>query len=698
MRTVLWLLAATGFGLLSSMASPEVRGDDASREVKNSAAYDVVVYGGTSGGITAAVQAKRMGKTAVIIEPRMFLGGLTTSGLGMTDTGNKAVIGGMSREFYQRIKRVYDDPDRWMHEDRAKYARYEPNSDAMWTFEPHVAEAIFLQMLSEADVPVIRGTRLSSVIKQETKIVAISTDNNLKIHGKQFIDATYEGDLLALAGISYTVGREANATYGETLNGIQKALGRHHQFVKPVDPYIQAGDPASGLLPGISTDSGNDGEADDRVQAYNYRLCITDVKENQIPFEKPEGYDPLQYELLLRNFEAGDMRLPLAMSMMPNRKTDTNNNFAVSTDWIAMNHHYAESTAESRAQFEQGLETYTRGLLWTLAYHPRVPEEIRNKMSQWGWAKDEWVDNNHWNYWPYVREARRMIGEAVHTELDCRRLRPCPDPVGMGSYTMDSHHCQRYIDENGHVRNEGDVQVSPRGPYLISFRAIVPKASECTNLTVPVCLSSSHIAYGSIRMEPVFMILGQSAATAACLAIDADVAIQKVDYAALRKQMDADKQALEIPQNAVSDGGVDPKTLPGIVVDDTSAVVTGDWGLSSSLGGFIGVGYLHDGNADQGKKTVKFPVKVSKTGTYEVRVAYTANGNRATNVPVTIQSADGEQTVKINQKKVPPIDKRFHPVATVRFTAGEDGSVTITNEGTDGYVVVDAIQLIPAQP
>jgi hypothetical protein len=660
--------------------------------------FDVVVYGGTSGGITAAIQTRRMGKTVVLIEPRRFLGGLTTSGLGATDSGNKAVIGGMSREFYQRVKRAYDDPARWTREDCAKYSGYRPNDDAMWTFEPHVAEEIYAQMLQEAKVPVLLGVGLESVSKRQGRIVSITTTDGKVIGGRQFIDATYEGDLLAAAGVSYTVGREANSTYGETLNGVQTARAKSHQFVKPVDPYVRPGDPSNGLLPGVNASPGEDGQADHRVQAYNYRLCFTDVRENQIPFEKPEGYDPLQYELLLRNFEAGDLRVPLSIHMMPNRKTDNNNNFAVSSDWIGMNYGYPAGTPEERAKFERDLETYTRGLMWTLANHPRVPEEVRSQVGRWGWAKDEWAANNHWPYWPYVREARRMIGVAVHTELDCTRQRPCPDPVGMGSYNMDSHNCQRHVDATGHVRNEGDIQVSPRGPYLISYRNIVPKPEDCTNLLVPVCLSSSHIAYGSIRMEPVFMILGQSAATAACLAIDAGIPVQSVDYAALRKQLDADGQVVTIPVGSTSAAGVDPKTLPGIVVDDAQAKTTGDWSESNSIGGFVGAGYVHDGNAGQGNKSIRFELPIAASGEYEVRLAYTPNANRATNVPVLIEREGARDEARVNQRKSPPIDRRFVSIGTYRFTAAGPNAVTVSNAGADGYVVADAVQLVPVPP
>ncbi|MGI9455849.1 MAG: FAD-dependent oxidoreductase, partial [Aeoliella sp.] len=320
----------------------------------------------------------------------------------------------------------------------------------------------------------------------------------------------------------------------------------YHQFVKPVSPYLTPGDKSSGLLPGIEADGpGDEGAGDKRVQAYNFRLCITDVDDNRVPFAKPVDYDEQLYELLLRNFEAGDMRLPLAISMMPNRKTDVNNNFAVSTDYIGQNYDYPDGDYATREKIIADHENYTKGLMWTLANHPRVPDPIRENMSKWGWAKDEFPKTGHFPHQLYVREARRMVSDFVMTERHLRGEIPTPKSVGMGSYTMDSHHVQRYVTPEGTVRNEGDVQVRLEKPYSIGYDALVPRANECENLVVPICLSSSHIAYGSIRMEPVFMILGQSAAIAATIAIDDGVHVQEVDYEHLRAQLLNEGQILE---------------------------------------------------------------------------------------------------------------------------------------------------------
>lgn len=513
--------------------------------------YDVVVYGGTSAGITAAIQASRLGKSVILLEPSKYLGGLSTSGLGYTDTGNKQAIGGLSREFYQRIKKSYDNPELWKYEKSDEYGRYDAKLDAMWTFEPHIAMRVFQEMLDESSVEVRLQQpldRSSGVTVSENRIKSIRTLPGLTVQGKMFIDTTYEGDLMAAAGVSYTVGRESNEQYGETLNGVQTALNIHnHRFPKPVDPYRTPGDPSSGLLPGIHPGPpGDEGQADHRVQAYCFRMCMTNVDENRVPFEKPANYDPLRYELLLRNFEAGDLRVPYHSLMMPNGKTDTNNNGAFSTDNIGMNYDYPEASYERRAEIVAEHLDYQKGLMWTLANHPRVPKEVRDEVSKWGLSRDEFTDTDHWPHTLYIREARRMIGEYVTTEADCFRRRIVPDSVGMGSYNMDSHNTQRYVSSDGLAKNEGDVQVSPGGTYLISYRSIVPKRDEVENLLVPVCLSSSHIAYGSIRMEPVFMILGQSAASAASLSLDNNIAVQDLPYATLRKQLDKDGQALDL--------------------------------------------------------------------------------------------------------------------------------------------------------
>lgn len=513
--------------------------------------YDIVVYGGTAAGVVAAVQGKRMGKSVVLIEPGRHLGGLTSGGLGATDIGNKGAIGGLARDFYRRVKRHYEDPQHWKFQSRDEYrsARQAPGDDALWTFEPHVAEQLLGEFVREAELEVVFEARLDpkqGVVRDGTQITSLRMESGRVFRGRRFIDATYEGDILPLAGVSYHLGREANATYGETLNGVQTRNAVHHQFQPGVDPFVVPGNRSSGLLPGLHAGPpGEEGSGDQRVQAYCFRMCLTDAPENRIAFEKPAGYDPARYELLLRNFEAGETRTPWSSFGMPNRKTDTNNNYGFSIDNIGASYDWAEADYAARERIFQEHLLYQRGLLWTLANHPRVPREIRDEVSRFGNCRDEFPEHEGWSHQLYVREARRMISDCVMTEHHCRGTQTVPDAIGLAAYTMDSHNVQRYVDERGQVRNEGDVQVGGFPPYPIAYRAIIPRRSECTNLLVPVCLSASHIAYGSIRMEPVFMVLGQSAATAASQSLDAGVELQDVDVGKLQARLLADGQVLE---------------------------------------------------------------------------------------------------------------------------------------------------------
>ena len=516
---------------------------------------DVVIYGGASAAVSAAVQVRRMGKTAVIVMPDRHLGGLTVSGLGRTDSGDKRVIGGIAREFYHRVWLYYQDDEAWKWEPKpAEFSGMDNQTQTMWKFEPSAAEKVMDGFVAEYGIPVYRGERLDrekGVVKEGAAIKSIATLSGRVFTGRVFLDATYEGDLFAAAGVSYTVGRESNARYGETLNGIQTANAVYHQFAGPVDPYVEPGNPDSGILPGVNPDAGGrDGDADGGVQAYCFRLCMTRVPENRVPFEKPADYDEADYELLFRDIQAGQIHYH-DPGAVPNRKTDTNNNGAVSTDNIGANYEYPEASYERREEIIARHVRWQKGFYWTMANHPRVPEELRREFSEWGLAKDEFADSENWPGQLYVREGRRMVSDFVETENHLRRRIPVPDPVGMGSYGMDSHNIQRYvaIDEDGRavVRNEGDVQVPTGGAYPIGYRALLPKKEECSNLLVPVCVSCSHIAYGSIRMEPVFMILGQSAATAAVLSIDAGVDPADLSYESLERRLRQDGQVLEKP-------------------------------------------------------------------------------------------------------------------------------------------------------
>ena len=532
---------------------------------KNGKSFDLVVYGGTSAGVAAAIQASRMDHTVILLEPGNRVGGLTTGGLGQTDIGNKQAIGGISREFYQHIRKFYSKPENWKWQEQSQYmdggqTRTEAYEDAMWTFEPSAALTVYHAMLEEEGIEVRYGMKLDreqGIAKSGLSITSVTLVSGEVFHGKMFIDATYEGDLMAAAGISYTVGREGNEQYGENLNGVQandtsltllgtvSANGRHHNFVHGVDPYVIKGDQSSGALPYIDVNGpGEAGAGDHRVQAYCFRMCLTDHPENRIPFTKPADYDELNYELLLRKYEAGYNRIPWIHSMMPNRKSDSNNRDGFSTDFIGQNYRYPEASYAEREEIIARHRSYQQGLMWTLANHPRIPEEIRQEVSRWGTCKDEFEREDGWQQQLYVREARRMVSGHVMTQKHCEGIEVVEDVVGLAAYGMDSHNVQRYITEEGYVRNEGNVEARVKSPYPVSYRSIIPKASECDNLLVPVCLSATHIAFGSIRMEPVFMVMGQSAATAACMSMEDGIPLHELDYKKLKKQLLEDKQVL----------------------------------------------------------------------------------------------------------------------------------------------------------
>ncbi len=517
---------------------------------------DVIVYGGTSAGVIAAVQVAQMGKSVILVCPEKHLGGLSAGGLGWTDTGRKEVIGGLARQFYHRIWRHYQEDGVWKWQKQSEYgnrgqgtAAIDGTERTMWIFEPHVAEQVFEDLVAEHKIPVHRDQwldRAQGVRKDGSRIASIRMLSGKTYRARMFLDATYEGDLMATAGVSYHVGREAAQVYGEQWNGVQVGVLHHrHWFMKPVDPYATPGDPASGLLPRVSAeDPGKKGQGDRRIQAYCFRMCLTNVPENRVAFPKPDGYDPDQYALLLRVFDTGWRETFDKFDPIPNRKTDTNNHGPFSTDNIGMNYDYPDASYERRREIIAEHETYQKGLMYFVANDSRVPIEVREKMSTWGLARDEFVDNGHWPHQIYVREARRMTGDYVMTEHDALGTHDVPQPVGMGSYTLDSHNVQRYVKPDGTVQNEGDIGVAPPEPYRIAYGSLCPKKAECENLLVPVCLSSSHIAFGSIRMEPVFMILGQSAATAAVQAINDRCPVQDVDYAKLRRRLLDDDQRL----------------------------------------------------------------------------------------------------------------------------------------------------------
>jgi thioredoxin reductase len=617
---------------------------------------DICVYGGTPGGVSAAVQAARMGKKAVLVVFRRHVGGMTSGGLTATDIGNRKAIGGFANEIYAHIGKTSG-------------------------FKPSQAEEAFQHFLQQSGVQVYYEHRLKEVIKDGNRITSVTFENGNKVNAKMFIDATYEGDLFAKAGVSYHVGRESNATYNETINGVQ--FRNAHNFNIPVDPYHTPGDPGSGLLPTISDqDPGRAGEGDRRIQAYNFRFNLSN-KPDRIAFSKPQGYNRSLYLLYARYANASPNK-PIIPFQLHNG--DCNNTGGFSTDHIGANYDWPERDYETREKIFQDHVNYQKGLAWFAANDPEVPQAVRDLVNQYGLLNGEFPETDGWPHELYVREGRRLISDYVMTQAECTSQKIVDDPIGLAAYTMDSHNCQRVVI-NGVVRNEGDVQVRVPRPYPISYRSIVPKEAECANLLVSVCLSSSHIAYGSIRMEPVFMILGQSAATAASMAIDAKTSVQKVDYSTLKTRLLADQQILTweggdtrppIAANPIPDG---------IEVNHSQASKTGEW-VESSTGN-----YLHDDDEGKGTKTVTFTPDLPKEGRYDLYLRWLKHGNRATNVPVEIktQTPADTQTLSIDQKS----QGGWIKIATGSFKSGKQTSVTISNKDTNGHVIADAIRFVP---
>ena len=641
--------------------------------------YDVCVYGSTSAGVVAAYSAAQCGKSVVLIEPTEHVGGMTTGGLGFTDIGNKQVIKGVAKEFYRKVGRHYGRLEQWI-------------------FEPSVADSIMRSYLQHENITVLTGRRIVSADKAGTRMTSIVVETSAEPHSTMtvgadyFIDCSYEGDLMARAGVSYVVGRESNDTYGETYNGVELMTG--HQFPDGIDPYRVEGDPSSGLLWGISdAEVAPDGTGDEMVQAYNYRICLTSDPDNMIPITRPEGYDSTRYELLLRLIEAQPDKRMLndyfIWSRMPNDKTDINNRGGFSTDMIGMNHSYPEASYDERDSIIAAHTLYTKGLLWFLGNDQRVPDIMRKRMRMWGYPKDEYTAFGHWTPQLYIREARRMVGEYVATQADCEGRAVVNDGVAMAAYQMDSHNCQRIvITENGRdmVKNEGNVEIGGGLPYPISYRSITPKRSECTNLLVPVCLSASHIAYGSIRMEPVFMVLGQVAAVAVAEAMaNGGCDVQQVDSRRICAAIDADPYL---------DG-----SQPDILVDDADAGVEieAGWTRVSRSGGY-GLSYLEI-PADAERCSVRYTVEsMPSSGDYAVYAYQNADKRLAMQTAVRVFTGDECRDVVIDRSRMDVLGQtsgEWVPLGTYRFEEGMPGAVEFDNSLAEGSVTrADAVLFV----
>lgn len=638
-----------------------------------SQSYDICVYGGTSAGVIAAYTAAKLHKTVVLIEPGKHLGGLSSGGLGYTDIGNKYVVTGLARDFYRRMGK--------------QYGKFET-----WIFEPHVAEQIFNDYIKEANVPVLFDYRITDATKQNGIIQNITIENsslpnqstNKIITAKMFIDCSYEGDLMAKADVSYTVGREDNSTYNETWNGYQ--LQDHHQFPDGIDPYKVQGDSASGLLWGISNNKPLPaGTGNTMVQAYNFRLCLTDDPDNRIDITQPEDYDASKYELLLRvldKWPAKDLNdHVLKIDLMPNHKTDINNNGPFSTDMIGENYDYPDGNYNTRQSILKTHEQYVKGLLYFIGHDARVPGHLRNEMLQWGYPKDEYTHNNNFTSQAYIRESRRMVGDYVMTQANCESRAIVTDGVGMAAYTMDSHNCERLV-VNGMVKNEGNVEKGGFGPYAVSYRSLIPKANECKNLYVPVCLSASHIAYGSIRMEPVFMVLAQSCAAAADMAIDNKQSVQEVNVKNLQQLL---------KENPLMDG-----STPEVLVDDNDSLHVHIRGTveRQSNGGY-GASWIKI-PASKSSADITYTPTIQMPGNYTIYAYLPMVENAAQQMHYIINNGVSKDVIIPTPSHIEgQTSGEWVSLGSYTLVKGNKTAVTLTTVKADGIVTADALLFVP---
>ncbi|MBN8418401.1 MAG: FAD-dependent oxidoreductase [Verrucomicrobia bacterium] len=658
---------------------------------------DVVVYGATPGGFCAAIAAAREGASVILLEPTDHVGGVNTGGLCFSDSNQtvRSTVLGLFEEWHSRIEKDYQ-----MRGVALPYKVSEKNH-AHWTYEPHVAAKITQQMLHEAGVQVLTKRALKSVTKNGVHITQLTTGDG-DFSARVFIDGTYEGDLLAAAGVKWTIGREGRQEFGEPL------AGKHYSKPKMMISGLDADGKPLPLI--TTTDAGPDEDGDKNVMVYSFRLCVTKDAANRVPFPQPANYDPARFEVVRRYF-AQEKRPHLLWDLypLPGNKFDANNGIGkqFSMGLVGACNGWSEADEAGRAKIWEAHKQYTLELHHFLSTDPAVPAELRQQMAEIGLCRDEFAAYDHWSPQLYVREGRRMIGEYVVSQKDIMDQPTKDDPIVVSSFPIDSHDCQR-VGTQDMVLDEGTIMpVRMDGrrhgyPYHIPYRAITPKADECDNLLVPVALSCTHVGISSIRVEPTWMILGQSAGVAAALSAKQNLTVQKLPYPALRERLLAQNQVLELPllpdlppepKGAMN---VDPKTLPGIVLDDAQAALQGPWSRSSGFKPHIGTGYLHDDKRGDGQSIAVFSFKSLKTGRYELRMAYSPHETRATKVPVTIQCSGRKTDITVDQTQPLAAGEAFRTIGSVQLDDGVETTITISNAGTDGFVILDALQLIEA--
>lgn len=656
---------------------------------------DVIVYGATPGGFCAAIAAAREGASVILLEPTAHVGGVNTGGLSFSDSNQtvRSTVMGLFDEWHTRVEKHYQQ------DGVALPYKVSEKDHKAWTYEPHVAAKVTQEMLAEAGVKVLTKRWLKTVAKDGARITRLATSDG-EFTARTFVDATYEGDLMAAAGVSWTIGREGKKEFGEPLAG--------KQYPKAKIP-VSGLDAAGKALPLITTtDAGPEDEGDKNVMVYSFRLCLTKDPANRVPFPQPAHYDPARFEVV-RRYYAQEKRPILLWDLypLPGNKFDANNGIGkqFSMGLVGACNGWSEADEAGRGKIWEAHKQYTLELYHFLTTDPVVPEHLRQQLGELGLCKDEFTGQGHWSPQLYVREGRRMRGLYVVSQKDIMDEPQKEDAIVVSSFPIDSHDCRR-VGTAEHVVNEGTifpVRMAGRRngyPYHVPYRAILPKAVECDNLLVPVALSCTHVAISSIRVEPTWMILGQSAGIAAALTAKQDVAVQKLPYPALRERLLAQKQVLELPvlpplpPEPATPMSIDPKTLPGLVLDDEKAELQGNWKRTANFKPHIGIGYLHDERQGDGKASAIFRFKAPKAGHHDLRMAYSAHETRAAKVPVTIQSGTHKTTLTVDQTQALPAGEAFRSIGKVELSADAETVITITNTGTDGFVILDALQLL----
>lgn len=659
---------------------------------------DVVIYGATPGGFCAAIAAAREGASVILLEPTPHVGGVNTGGLCFSDSNQtvRATVLGLFEEWHQRIEKDYEARG------VALPYRVSEKDHRPWTYEPHVAARVTRAMLDEAGVEVLASQLLERVEKTGARLARIVTSGG-EFAARVFIDGTYEGDLLAAAGVSWTIGREGRSEFGEALAGKQ-----YPKAPIAISGFDDAGQP----LPLITTtNAGADAEGDRNVMVYSFRLCLTKDPANRVAFPAPEHYDPARFEVIRRYF-AREKRPVLLWDLypLPGAKFDANNGIGkqFSMGLIGAANGWSEADTAGRARIWEMHRQYTLELYQFLTTDPAVPEHLRQQLAELGLCRDEFPDTQHWSPQLYVREGRRMKGVCVVSQRDIMEEPAKDDAIAVSSFPIDSHDCQRVATKRA-VINEGTIfPVRMEGrrhgyPWHVPYRAVTPQRAECENLLVPVALSATHVAYSSIRVEPTWMVLGQSTGIAAALAAKMDTSVQDLPYERLRERLLAQGQVLELPKlpEVSKEGGamsIAPGSQPGIVLDDAEAELRGAWTRSSNFKPHIGTGYLHDDRRSNGESVAIFRFRAPKTGRYEVRMAYSAHETRATNVPVLVESGAKSVTLSVDQTQPLPAGEAFRKIGEVELTADRESTITIRNVDTSGFVIVDALQLLPLAP